>query len=181
MDNTTRLNQESWLLPFWWKEDTSSRGGVRDHSQYTSEYLQLLWKMGGGGKAEVFGNSGQTINKSTFGDDDQGELMRRANRSSFQLEDCFPMVPEFYRAAKKSWFTTIQEVYCWRENPLLALQTEALQSWTSRKPARLPVCSFSMACCIMKTDSVRRGWHTGRSESLWLIDTIEYLSIRNVL
>lgn len=54
-----------------------------------------------GGKAEVFGNSGQTINKSTFGDDAQGELMRRANRSSFQLEDCFPMVPEFYRAAKK--------------------------------------------------------------------------------
>lgn len=184
-------NSKEWTIPpVWTKSPGYSRFGERRTPLVvvawgTTASIQVniysFFERWGGGEAEVFGNSGQTINKSTFGDDAQGELMRRANRSSFQLEDCFPMVPEFYRAAKKSWFTTIQEVYCWRENPLLALQTEALQSWTSRKPARLPVCSFSMACCIMKTDSVRRGWHTGRSESLWLIDTIEYLSIRNVL
>lgn len=73
----------------------------------------------------------------------------------FSREDGFPMDPEFDRAAKKAWFRTIQEVYCWGENPSLALQTEALQSWTSRKPAQPPVCSFSMACHIMKPDRVR--------------------------
>lgn len=85
-----------------------------------------------GGKAEVFGNSGQTINKSTFGDDAQGELMRRANRSSFQLEDCFPMVPEFYRAAKKadsqpSRRSIVEErILCWlcKLKPFKAEQAE---------------------------------------------------------
>lgn len=64
-------------------------------------------------------------------------------------------------AAEKAWFRSIQELYCWGANPSLALQTEALHSWTSRKPARPPVCSFSMACCVMEPDRVRGGgrWH----------------------
>lgn len=133
MDNTARLNQESWLLPFWWKEDTSSRGGVRDHSQYTAIYSFFeRWGEKTKQNTEVFGNSGQTINKSTFGDDAQGELMGRANRSSFQLEDCFPMVPEFYRAAKKpdsqpSRRSIVEErILCWlcKLKPFKAEQAE---------------------------------------------------------
>lgn len=70
------------------------------------------------------------------------------------------MVLAIRGAAKKAWFRSIQEVYCWGENPSLALQTEALHSWTSRKPAQPPVCSFSMACCIMEPDRIRgRRWH----------------------
>lgn len=94
----------------------------------------------------------------------------------FSRKDCFPMVPEFYRAAKKAWFRTIQEVYCWRENPSLALQTEALQSWTSRKPAQPPVCSFSMACRIMKPDRVRGGADTRADQ-----EKPQYLSITDFL
>lgn len=70
------------------------------------------------------------------------------------------MVLAIRGAAKKAWFRSIQELYCWGANPSLALQTEALHSWTSRKPAQPPVCSFSMACCIMEPDRVRgRRWH----------------------
>ena len=74
------------------------------------------------------------------------------------------MVPQFYRATKKK--SLIQShpggLLLERENPSPALQTEALQSWTSRKVARPPVCSFSMAWCIMGAARVRGGADTGR-------------------
>lgn len=70
-------------------------------------------------------------------------------------------------AAEKAWFRSIQELYCWGANPSLALQTEALHSWTSRKPARPPVCSFSMACCVMEPDRVRGGGDGTGLEVIW--------------
>lgn len=134
-------NSKEWTIPpVWTKSPGYSRFGERRTPLVvvawgTTASIQAniysffeRW----GEKAEVFGNSGQTINKSTFGDDAQGELMRRANRSSFQLEDCFPMVPEFYRAAKKpdsqpSRRSIVEErILCWlcKLKPFKAEQAE---------------------------------------------------------
>lgn len=162
MDNTARLNQESCLLLFWGKERHPwVPVGERGCSQYTSSYLQLLH--------QDLLHKMRRIRQNWF----QGCRLKVLRGSvsvyfyvwvGFSREDSFPMDPEFYRAAKKAWFRTIQEVYCWWANPSLALQTEALQSWTSRKPAQPPVCSFSMACHIMKPE---RGGADTRVDQRW--------------
>lgn len=187
MDNTARPSREPWLLLFLEKKDTFKSSVVRGivasvqvdiYSFFQRLNIQLL-KLFQGVESD---NSGQKMTKIVIKDYQQvqGEswaCIFVCVWVCFSREDCFPMVPDFYRAAKKAWFRTIQEVYCWRENPLLALQTEALQSWTSRKPARPPVCSFSMACCIMKPDRVRGGVDT-RVESEWLGSTEEPQHLR---